>query len=117
MHTCEYSGIDKMGSNTSLFSKASNFKDQLVHGVSFASAAVRIIEITPGILWISSLSTNRLRTLNSLDHITNSLGATDVAQVPSRSHFFVRMGSNDYLNKYLMPYYPTRSQYLSNLCS
>lgn len=50
---------------------------------------------------------------NALDQITDNLGAVDVAQVLSRSLFFVGMGSNDYLNNYLMPNYPTRNQYNS----
>lgn len=33
--------------------------------------------------------------------------ATELA----RCIFFVGMGSNDYLNNYLMPNYPTRNQY------
>lgn len=48
---------------------------------------------------------------NTLDQITNNLGAVDVANAIGRSIFFVGMGSNDYLNNYLMPNYPTKNQY------
>lgn len=50
---------------------------------------------------------------NTLDQITGNLGATTVAPVVAQCIFFVGMGSNDYLNNYLMPNYPTRSQYNS----
>jgi phospholipase/lecithinase/hemolysin len=48
---------------------------------------------------------------NTLDQITDTLGADDVARQVGRSLFFVGMGSNDYLNNYLMPNYPTRNRY------
>lgn len=48
---------------------------------------------------------------NTLDQITGNLGAVQLAQALGRSIFFVGMGSNDYLNNYLMPNYPTRNEY------
>lgn len=48
---------------------------------------------------------------NTLDQITGSLGADGVASAIARCIFFVGMGSNDYLNNYLMPNYDTRNQY------
>ena len=48
---------------------------------------------------------------NTLDQITDNLGADDVARSLASCIFFVGMGSNDYLNNYLMPNYPTRAQY------
>lgn len=48
---------------------------------------------------------------NTLDQITDNLGANDVAKALANCIFFVGMGSNDYLNNYLMPNYPTRNQY------
>lgn len=48
---------------------------------------------------------------NTLDQITGNLGAVELAQALGRSIFFVGMGSNDYLNNYLMPNYPTRNEY------
>lgn len=51
---------------------------------------------------------------NSLDQISDALGAHDISQALARCIFFVGMGSNDYLNNYLMPNYPTRNQYDGN---
>lgn len=48
---------------------------------------------------------------NTLDQITGNLGVDDVASAIARCIFFVGMGSNDYLNNYLMPNYDTRNQY------
>jgi phospholipase/lecithinase/hemolysin len=48
---------------------------------------------------------------STLDQLTNNLSADDVSRAIGRCIFFVGMGSNDYLNNYLMPNYPTRSQY------
>uniref|UniRef100_A0A6N2LSP4 Uncharacterized protein n=1 Tax=Salix viminalis TaxID=40686 RepID=A0A6N2LSP4_SALVM len=67
--------------------------DQVLNGVNYASAAAGILDIT------------------GRNFITNNLGADDVARQVGRSIFFVGMGSNDYLNNYLMPNYPTRNQY------
>lgn len=48
---------------------------------------------------------------NILDQIEDTLGADYVARQVGRSLFFVGMSSNEYLNSYLMPNYPTRNQY------
>lgn len=48
---------------------------------------------------------------NSLDQLTGPLGAPEMAQELSRCIFFIGMGSNDYLNNYLMPNYDTKNQY------
>lgn len=48
---------------------------------------------------------------NTLDQITGNLGATDLSKAIARSIFFVGMGSNDYLNNYLMPNYNTKNEY------
>lgn len=48
---------------------------------------------------------------NTLDQITDNLGAPDVAQALAKCMFFVGMGSNDYLNNYLMPNYDTKNRY------
>lgn len=47
----------------------------------------------------------------TLDQIAANMGADGVAGAISRCIFFVGMGSNDYLNNYLMPNYATRNQY------
>lgn len=48
---------------------------------------------------------------STLDQITSRLGAAQAASSIGRCIFFVGMGSNDYLNNYLLPNYPTRLQY------
>lgn len=48
---------------------------------------------------------------NTLDQVTDNLGASDVSNAIARCIFFVGMGSNDYLNNYLMPNYNTKNQY------
>ena len=48
---------------------------------------------------------------STLDQITDNLGADNVADAIAKCIFFVGMGSNDYLNNYLMPNYATRNQY------
>ncbi|XP_059630483.1 GDSL esterase/lipase At1g71691-like [Cornus florida] len=92
------------------YSEASG--DQILHGVNFASAAAGILDIT-GRNFVGRIPFNeQIRNFEStLDQISNNLGAANVAQALSRCIFFVGMGSNDYLNNYLMPNYPTRNQY------
>ncbi|KAH9781351.1 GDSL esterase/lipase [Citrus sinensis] len=48
---------------------------------------------------------------NTLDQVTDNLGASDVSNAIARCIFFVGMGSNDYLNNYLRPNYNTKNQY------
>lgn len=48
---------------------------------------------------------------STLDQITDNLGADAVADTIAHCIFFVGMGSNDYLNNYLMPNYNTRNEY------
>lgn len=47
----------------------------------------------------------------TLDQITDRLGADDVANAISKCLFFVGMGSNDYLNNYMLPNYDTSNEY------
>jgi len=47
----------------------------------------------------------------TLNQITGNIGADNMATQLSRCIFFIGMGSNDYLNNYLMPNYNTRNQY------
>ncbi|KAL2497451.1 GDSL esterase/lipase [Abeliophyllum distichum] len=86
--------------------------DQMRYGVNYASAAAGILDIT-GRNFVDRIPFNQqIRNFeNTLDQITNNLGAPDVAQALARCIFFVGMGSNDYLNNYLMPNYPTKNQY------
>lgn len=48
---------------------------------------------------------------STLNQIRNNNGAADVEEAVAKSIFFVGMGSNDYLNNYLMPNYNTKNQY------
>ncbi|KAG5224597.1 GDSL esterase/lipase [Salix suchowensis] len=84
--------------------------DQVLNGVNYASAAAGILDIT-GRNFVGRIPFDQqIRNFqNTLDQITNNLGADDVARQVGRSIFFVGMGSNDYLNNYLMPNYPTRN--------
>lgn len=85
-----------------------------IRGLNYASAASGILDIT-GRNFMGRIPFNQqIRNFeNTLDQITGNLGATTVAPVVAQCIFFVGMGSNDYLNNYLMPNYPTRSQYNS----
>ncbi|KAK1407569.1 hypothetical protein QVD17_39188 [Tagetes erecta] len=97
------------------YSQASNSADQMLHGVNFASAAAGILDNT-GRNFVGRIPFNQqIKNFeNSVNQISNALGAADIGQALSRCIFFVGMGSNDYLNNYLMPNYPTRNQYDGN---
>ncbi|KAM7278020.1 hypothetical protein ACFE04_005154 [Oxalis oulophora] len=87
--------------------------DQVMHGVNYASAAAGILDIT-GRNFVTRIPFNQqIKNFEStLDQITNTLGGpVELAQQLSKCIFFVGMGSNDYLNNYLMPNYNTRNQY------
>ncbi|XP_074570589.1 GDSL esterase/lipase At1g71691-like [Curcuma longa] len=87
--------------------------DAARHGVNYASAAAGILEIT-GRNFVGRIPFDQqIKNFEStLDQITDSLGGADAAyDAMARCIFFVGMGSNDYLNNYLMPDYSTRNQY------
>ncbi|MQM02679.1 hypothetical protein Taro_035448 [Colocasia esculenta] len=86
--------------------------DDAAHGLNYASAAAGILDIT-GQNFVGRIPFNQqIRNFETtLDQITANLGADDVGSAISRCIFFVGMGSNDYLNNYLMPNYATRNQY------
>ncbi|KAI4332355.1 hypothetical protein L6164_017272 [Bauhinia variegata] len=92
------------------YSEASG--DQALHGVNYASAAAGILDNT-GRNFVGRIPFDeQIRNFeNTLNQITDNLGAADVASALAKCLFFVGMGSNDYLNNYLMPNYPTRNQY------
>ncbi|XP_057994613.1 GDSL esterase/lipase At1g71691 isoform X2 [Hevea brasiliensis] len=92
------------------YSEASG--DAVLHGLNYASAAAGILDIT-GRNFVSRIPFNQqIRNFqNTLNQITDNLGAMGVARAIGKSIFFVGMGSNDYLNNYLMPNYPTKNQY------
>ncbi|KAK6932338.1 GDSL lipase/esterase [Dillenia turbinata] len=86
--------------------------EEMLHGVNYASAAAGILDVT-GRNFVGRIPFNQqIRNFeNTLDQMTDNLGADDVAEAIAQCIFFVGMGSNDYLNNYLMPNYPTRNQY------
>ncbi|GLU14464.1 hypothetical protein SLE2022_310320 [Rubroshorea leprosula] len=92
------------------FSEASGA--QVLHGINYASAAAGILDVT-GRNFVSRIPFDgQIRNFQTtLDQITANLGAIDTAQSLAKCLFFVGMGSNDYLNNYLMPNYATRNQY------
>uniref|UniRef100_A0A7N0UAE8 GDSL esterase/lipase n=1 Tax=Kalanchoe fedtschenkoi TaxID=63787 RepID=A0A7N0UAE8_KALFE len=93
------------------FSQASG--DQVLHGVNYASAAAGILDVT-GKNFVGRIPFNQQiqNFQTTLDQITANLGSADeVAKSIGKCIFFVGMGSNDYLNNYLMPNYQTRNQY------
>ncbi|KAL6176662.1 hypothetical protein ACLB2K_053295 [Fragaria x ananassa] len=92
------------------FSEATG--DQVLHGVNYASAAAGILDIT-GRNFVGRIPfAQQIKNFQTtLDQITKNLGADDVARAIGKCIFFVGMGSNDYLNNYLMPNYDTKNQY------
>ncbi|XP_077231795.1 GDSL esterase/lipase At1g71691-like [Tasmannia lanceolata] len=94
------------------YSEASG--EQVLHGINYASAAAGILDIT-GRNFVGRIPFNQqIKNFeNTLDQITDQLGADDAAQSIAKCIFFVGMGSNDYLNNYLLPNYNTRNQYNS----
>ncbi|KAL6504936.1 hypothetical protein OROHE_023694 [Orobanche hederae] len=86
--------------------------EQMRYGVNFASAAAGILDIT-GKNFVTLIPFNEQinNFENTLDQITDSLGVPNLELVLAKSIFFVALGSNDYLNNYLMPNYVTRNQY------
>ncbi|MCD9644399.1 hypothetical protein HAX54_032597 [Datura stramonium] len=86
--------------------------DQMRFGVNYASAAAGILDNT-GRNFVGRIPFNQqIKNFeNTLDQITDNLGAPDVAQGLAKCIFFVGMGSNDYLNNYLMPNYDTKNRY------
>ncbi|CAO2832382.1 unnamed protein product [Amaranthus hypochondriacus] len=86
--------------------------NQVLHGVNYASAAAGILDVT-GRNFVGRIPFNEQMSNfeTTLDTITASVGADDVSRSIAKCLFFVGMGSNDYLNNYLMPNYPTRNQY------
>ncbi|KAJ4748258.1 GDSL esterase/lipase [Rhynchospora pubera] len=125
-------GIDFSGGPTGRFSNGYTIVDEIadllglplippnsqasgeaaLHGVNYASAAAGILDVT-GQNFVSRIPFDKQiqNFENTLDQVTDNLGADGVADALAQCLFFVGMGSNDYLNNYLMPNYNTRSQY------
>lgn len=92
------------------YSQASG--QQLLQGVNYASAAAGILDDS-GQNFVGRIPFNQqIQNFEStVDQIAGAVGAEAAAGRVARSILFVGMGSNDYLNNYLMPNYNTRSQY------
>ncbi|GMI83050.1 hypothetical protein like AT1G71691 [Hibiscus trionum] len=110
-----YTMVDEIAQQLGLplipaYSEASG--DQVLHGVNYASAAAGILDIT-GRNFVGRIPFDQQiqNFQTTLDQITDKLGAIDAADSLAKCIFFVGMGSNDYLNNYLMPNYQTRDQY------
>ncbi|KAJ3678104.1 hypothetical protein LUZ60_001907 [Juncus effusus] len=125
-------GIDFSGGPTGRFSNGYTIVDEIAdllglplvppnsqgsgeatfHGVNYASAAAGILDVT-GQNFVGRIPFNeQIKNFETtLDQITDKLGADGVTDALSHCVFFVGMGSNDYLNNYLMPNYNTRNQY------
>jgi hypothetical protein len=87
--------------------------DAALHGVNYASAAAGILDNT-GQNFVGRIPFNQQikNFQKTMDLLTPKLGgAGKLASSLARSIFYVGMGSNDYLNNYLMPNYNTRNQY------
>nr|CAB3465213.1 unnamed protein product [Digitaria exilis] len=82
--------------------------DAALHGVNFASAAAGILDNT-GQNFVGRIPFNQqIKNFEqTLGQLRTKLGGAGMA----RSIFYVGMGSNDYLNNYLMPNYNTRNEY------
>ncbi|XP_050378496.1 GDSL esterase/lipase At1g71691-like [Argentina anserina] len=92
------------------YSEASG--DQVLHGVNYASAAAGILDDTGRNFEARIPFGRQIRNFQTtLDQIAEILSADDVARSIAKCIFFVGMGSNDYLNNYLMPNYDTKNQY------
>ncbi|CAN8235515.1 unnamed protein product [Cochlearia groenlandica] len=87
--------------------------DQVVRGVNYASAAAGILPDTGGNFMGRIPLDQQIHNFETtLDQVaTKSGGRIAIVDSVARSLFFIGMGSNDYLNNYLMPNFPTRNQF------
>ncbi|XP_006659756.1 GDSL esterase/lipase At1g71691 [Oryza brachyantha] len=94
------------------YSQASGNGKQLLHGVNFASAAAGILDDTGG-NFVGRIPFNQQidNFEAAVEQIAGAVGKEAAAAMVARSILFVGLGSNDYLNNYLMPNYNTRRQY------
>ncbi|KAG6470421.1 GDSL esterase/lipase At1g71691-like [Zingiber officinale] len=94
------------------YSETSSGDAAALHGVNYASAAAGILDVTGQNFAGRIPFDQQIKNFEStLDQNTGNLGADAVYDAIARCIFFVGMGSNDYLNNYLMPDYDTRNQY------
>ncbi|CAN1293875.1 GDSL esterase/lipase At1g71691, partial [Linum perenne] len=94
------------------YSQVSSGNGDVTRGVNYASAAAGILDDT-GRNFVGRIPFDEQISnfKSTLDQLSTNLGAVEASQGIGQSIFFVGMGSNDYLNNYLMPNYPTKGQY------
>ncbi|CAN6934962.1 unnamed protein product, partial [Brassica oleracea] len=87
--------------------------DQVLRGVNYASAAAGILPDTGGNFMGRIPFDQQIHNFQTtLDQMASkSGGPVAIADSVARGLFFIGMGSNDYLNNYLMPNFPTRNQF------
>ncbi|XP_062192933.1 GDSL esterase/lipase At1g71691-like [Phragmites australis] len=85
---------------------------QILQGVNYASAAAGILDDS-GQNFVGRIPFNQQISNfeSTVAQIAGAVGAAAAAGRLGRSILFVGMGSNDYLNNYLMPNYDTRRRY------
>uniref|UniRef100_A0A0E0PMM7 GDSL esterase/lipase n=1 Tax=Oryza rufipogon TaxID=4529 RepID=A0A0E0PMM7_ORYRU len=120
-HNNSYNGLLEMGVVTELLglpllpSHNDATGDAALHGVNYASAAAGILDNTGQNFVGRSPFNQQIKNFEAtLQQISGKLGggaAGKLAPSLARSIFYVGMGSNDYLNNYLMPNYNTRNEY------
>lgn len=86
--------------------------DALLNGVNYASGGAGILNET-GFLFIERLSFNKQIDLFEATKvgIKNKIGATGAESVCNKALFFIGIGSNDYINNYLLPYSADSQKY------
>ncbi|TVU43692.1 hypothetical protein EJB05_10180 [Eragrostis curvula] len=93
------------------YSQASTVQEVL-QGVNYASAAAGILDDSGG-NFVGRIPFNeQISNFEStVSQIAGAIGAAAASRHLAQSIVFVGMGSNDYLNNYLMPNYDTRRRY------
>ncbi|MCD9644857.1 hypothetical protein HAX54_033370 [Datura stramonium] len=86
--------------------------DKMRYGVNYASAAAGILDIT-GFHFVERIPfTYQIKNFeNTLVSLIKNMSAPVVREAIPKCMFFVGMGSNDYLNNYIMPVYFSQDQY------
>jgi phospholipase/lecithinase/hemolysin len=108
--TAQLLGLPLLPSHTD----AASSGDAALHGVNYASAAAGILDNTGqnfvGRIPFNQQIKNFEQTLEQLRRRSTTRPGAGAGGL-ARSIFYVGMGSNDYLNNYLMPNYNTRNEY------
>ncbi|PIA47054.1 hypothetical protein AQUCO_01400039v1 [Aquilegia coerulea] len=83
--------------------------ETILHGVNYASAAGGILNLTGQFLGDRFTFSQQVAKFKSTtDLLSNHMGEKNLSQHLSKSIAIINMGSNDYINNYLLPYlYPT----------